>query len=71
MKKTILLMFVLIPMMFCLCGCGNKEMVESNDDVKVDEKLVEELEMDGTGEIKLKEFVESPQLLNKNSFSSK
>ena len=65
MKKTILLIFILIPMMFFLCGCGNKEVTETNSKVNVEENDSEELEMNGTGEIKLKEFIESPKVLSR------
>ena len=65
MKKTILLIFILIPMMFCLCGCGNKEVTETKGEVNVEENDSEELEMNGTGEIKLKEFIESPKVLSR------
>ena len=52
MKKTILLIFILIPMMFFLCGCGNKEVTETKGEVNVEENDSEELEINGTGEIK-------------------
>ena len=64
MKKTILILFILIPMMFCLCGCGNKEVTEVKSDVK-NEDTTEELEIDGTGEVNFKEFVDSFKVMNK------
>lgn len=65
MKRKILVLLVLIPMLFILCGCSDEKVKNagSNDKTNVDKS--EELTIDGTGEVKLKEFVESFKVMNK------
>lgn len=64
MKRIFLTSILLITLLFGLTGCSNNEnegqSSKNNDDV-----AVEELELNGTGKINLKELINSPKLLNK------
>ena len=65
MKRKILVLLVLIPMLFILCGCSDEKVKTSDnkDNVKTEES--DELAIDGTGEVNFKEFVESFKIANK------
>lgn len=62
MKRIFLNSILLITLLFVLTGCSNTETltVSNNDEI-----ISEELELNGTGKISLKELVDSPKLATK------
>lgn len=66
MKKILKLSAILVIMLVTLTGCQKNEPKKETKNTNVDEVVEEELTIDGTGEIKLKEFIESPKIANKS-----
>ena len=65
MKRIFLSSILLITLLFVLTGCSNNDTTSQFND-KNDEVAIEELELNGTGEINLKDFIESFKLANKS-----
>lgn len=61
MKRIFLISLFLIVLLFSLTGCSNTETTKVSDSNE-EEIISEELQIDGTGKINLKELVESPKL---------
>ena len=61
MKRIFLTTLLLIVLLFSLTGCSNNEEAKASDSDE-EEIISEDLQIDGTGKINLKELVESPKL---------
>ena len=64
MKRIFLTSLLLIVLLFSLTGCSNSEPTKDSNSNE-DKNVSEELQMEGTGKINLKELVESPKLASK------
>ena len=65
MKRILLSTLLLIALLFTLTGCSNNETTKSSNTDQKEDIISEELEIDGTGKINLKELIDSPKLANK------
>ena len=65
MKRILLSSLLLIALLFTLTGCSNNETTKSSNTDQKEDIISEELEIDGTGKINLKELIDSPKLANK------